>query len=115
MDVAVPVLGKVRDDRLARSVAAETRVLVIEHVGAVAHEIAPAVPLECMDAVLARTQQAIELEVTLVVIANRVIEEEPRGRQDAKLREVPPVPPGPGITTGRPQIDHLPVIGLPRW
>src|SRR4051812_15386425 len=61
VNVAVTILRKVGDDRLAGTVAAEPGVLVIEHVAAVTHQIPATVPLEGMDAVLARPQHRVEL------------------------------------------------------
>jgi hypothetical protein len=78
MNVAVTILGKVRDDCTAGAVLVKPHVLVVEGVRPVAHQVASPGPLEEVAAVLALTQQRVELEVQLVVVARGVVEDDTR-------------------------------------
>jgi hypothetical protein len=88
VDKAVAVLGEVGNDGLAGAVGPQPRVLVVEHVPPVAHQVRAAVLLQDVDAVLTGTEQPVQLKIARVVVAHGVLVQHPRRPQDAELRQV---------------------------
>ena len=93
MNVPVTILGQVGNNCLRGSVATQPGILVVEDVLAVSHQVVSPVLLEEVDAVFPGLEQAVEFEISVVVVADRVVEDHPRLPQDPELGEVPPVTP----------------------
>src|SRR5579871_4366266 len=88
MDVAVAILGEMGNDCLGWPISAQPCVLVIKDILAVAHQVLPPMLLQEMNAVLSRSKKSVEFEVTGIVVANSVVEDQVRRFQNSKFRQV---------------------------
>ena len=64
------------------------RVLVVEYVSAISHQVCSPVPLQEMDAVFARSEQRVQLQIPLIVVTHCVVVQESRFTQNAEFGQI---------------------------
>jgi hypothetical protein len=96
----------VRHDRPTRTISSEPGVLVVEDVGSVAHQIGSSVAFERVNAVLARLEKSVEFKITLVVVPDRVVEQQSVTMGQIELRKVAAVTRVRGTGPSRDKVDN---------